>query len=332
MSASPFLSFCIPSYNQLYRVSALVKSLLLQPDDDIEVVILDNASTDGTFKELNKIIDSRLKLVVNSKNNGALYNMINVFSYASGEYVVYSTDKDITNVNEISNFKSFLRANRHVSCGYCNLNQKNKINKNYFFSSGYAAVNAIAYKGRHPTGYFFKNKELCKIKLNERFADFNIVDLFPLEFAFAEIAMMGTGAIYGGNIFKPNTGQDGGPKTKSATTNGTSKNAFFAPATRLKLAINYSRHAEQLSLNRINTLRLQAKIFVSELGGATIGYRRIMKNERLCDNYHMKCRKVGYWEILFISTSFIRKYFTQRFTHKKLIAVIFIFFIIFNLY
>jgi len=319
MSSKPLLSFCIPSYNRLVRVRELVLSLLSRPDPDIEVIVLDNGSTDGTFDALNQITDPRFRLAANPVNKGALFNMVNVFSYASGEYVVYSTDQDCTHIDRLDEFKTFLRAYPSVSCGFCEFRVPGA-GQHRVFTRGYDAISAIAYKGRHPTGYFFRNKDLRKVALNERLADFNVVDLFPLEFAFAEVCLMGDGAIYDGGLFSPNNGEDV-VKHKSSTTNGASKSAFFAPAVRLKLALSYSRHAEKLALPASDSSKLGVKIFFAELGAATIGYRTVMGNERLCIHYRMTPRRIGRLEMLAVGASFTLRYFSVRFAWEPVAAI-----------
>jgi glycosyltransferase involved in cell wall biosynthesis len=315
MAVTPHLTFCIPSYNRVERVEALVRSLLALPDDDIEVVVLDNASTDGTYDILSQIRDPRLKLAANPENRGALYNMVNVFSLATGKYVVYSTDQDKTHIARIAAFKAFLRTHPEVSCGFCNFDVEPGTQHQYH-PRGFEAVNAIAYKGRHPTGYFFRNADLRAVRLAERFADFNVVDLFPLEFAFAEVALTGDGAIYNGGLFSPNSSEDV-VHHKSSTTNGASRTAFFAPMARLKLALAYTRHVEQLALSRDERTKLVGQIFFGELRAATIGYRNVMSNERLCIHYCMDPRRIGHLELLRIGTSFAWCYLSCRVRHHR---------------
>jgi len=323
MHSQPLLSFCIPSYNRLIRVRELVLSLLSLPDDDIEVIVLDNGSTDGTFNELKKITDPRLKLASNSENRGALFNMVNVFGYASGEYVVYSTDQDRTNVDRLDEFKAFLRSHPSVSCGFCEFSVPGS-GRHRFFARGLDAVSSIAYTCRHPTGYFFRNEHLRMVRLAERFSDYKVVDLFPLEFAFAEISLLGEGAIYDGGLFSPNTGEDV-VKHKSATTDGASQKAFFSPETRLKLATSFSQHAEQLSLPRGAIAQIQGQVFISELIAATAGYRAVMANESLCIHYRMTPRRIGYYELLRIGGSFVAGYFSQRFRCARRSGLVFAF-------
>lgn len=301
-SPSPLLSFCIPSYNRVERVKALVCNLLSLPDSDIQVVVLDNGSTDKTSEVLAKIDDSRFIFASNQENQGALFNMVNVFRYATGQYVIYSTDQDSTDISKIHTFKSFLRDFPNISCGFCEF-EPHADGNHKIYECGFSAVAAIAYKGRHPTGYFFRNDDLCKVRLHERFSDRNFVDLFPLEFAFAEVAMLGDGLIYSDSLFVPNNTSDV-VTHRSSTTNGSSKSAFFAPAARRKLALSYSQHIHTLNLEKIEQYRLLSQVFVQELIASTLGYRSIMANHRLCIHYRMHPRAITPLDIVLISILF----------------------------
>jgi len=308
------LTFCIPTYNRSASVHQLVTTILSRPDRDIEVVVLDNGSTDDTLEVLGRIADRRLKVRSNGQNRGALFNMVNVFSHGNGKYLVYSTDQDQTDAAMIPDFKDFLASHPEVSCGYCTFDAPDG-KSNEIFAKGFDCVNAIAYKGRHPTGYFFKNTDLKNIHLVERFSDFEVVDLFPLEFAFGEVGLMGAGAIYHRPLFSPNTGSEV-VTHKSATTNGKSKTAFFAPAARLKLAISYSRHIEQLAIPTSEKSMLTAQVFMTELRAATVGFRAVMRNDELCVHYRMQPRNVSPLELTGIAASFCANYFNRQFSRR----------------
>jgi len=308
------LTFCIPTYNRSTSVHRLVSTILSRPDRDIEVVVLDNGSTDDTMEVLGHLADRRLKVRTNGQNRGALFNMVNVLGHGSGRFVVYSTDQDRTDAALIPDFKSFLASHPEVSCGYCSFDAPD-CKPNEIFVRGFDCVNAIAYKGRHPTGYFFRNEHLQSIRLAERFSDFEVVDLFPLEFAFAEVGLMGAGAIYHRPLFSPNTGSEVATH-KSATTNGQSRTAFFAPAARLKLALSYSRHIEQLELTASAKSMLTAQVFMVELRTATLGFRAVMGNEKLCMHYRMEPRNISPLEMTRIGASFCAGYFRQQFSRR----------------
>ena len=232
------LSFCIPTYNRVESIVKSVSAILSIPDKDIEIVVLDNGSTDDTLNSLRLIKDKRLVIYENKENKGALFNMVNVLNKGTGLFLVYLTDQDAVDSGEIARFKNFLLSQKGLAAGYCKFNSNSKIDFE-LFSKGYEAVRKIGYLGRHPTGYFFNRKMMRVTNHIDRFSDYNFVDLFPLEFVLSELAEMGFGAIYHRPIFIPETGKKV-ETTKSATTIGSSKNAFFSPKSRLKMALNFS--------------------------------------------------------------------------------------------
>jgi len=297
------LSFCIPTYNRAESVHRLVTTILTCTDPNIEVVVLDNGSPDATLDALRTIKDERLVVYSNGENKGALFNMVNVLNKGRGKFLVYSTDQDHIDSTKIDEFKTFLLRNPSVAGGYCVFDSPTG-ERCEIFPKGYQAVKNIAYQGRHPTGYFFNNDLLKTIKLVERFSDYEFVDLFPLEFAFAELCLLGDGAIYRRPIFRPETGQITVAKHKSSTTNGKSKKAFFSPETRLKLAIGYAKHIDSLQLAAKEKHALIVDTFLHELAMATKGYKSILANEILCAHYYMECRKVTVKELVNIGLAF----------------------------
>lgn len=303
------LSFCIPTYNRVQSVQRLVKDILSCPDPDIEVVVLDNGSTDDTLSVLREIKDERLFVYSNGVNRGALYNMVNVLNRGRGAYLVYSTDQDYVDHSKISKFKSFLLRHPDLACGYCRFDSRSE-NEFELFPKGYQSINNIAYRERHPTGYFFNNKLIKTVSLVERFSDYDFVDLFPLEFVFAELCLMGNGAIYHGNIFKPETGRNV-VKHKSSTTNGKSSKAFFSPEARLKLAINYSKHIDTLQLGQHEKTLLAIDTFIDGLLSTTLGYKAILGNTDLCIHYYMEPRVIKTKELFDIGLNYYKQYVAQ---------------------
>lgn len=300
------LSFCIPTYNRAEIVYQLVKDILSCSDQAIEVVVLDNGSTDDTLSMLGSINDKRLVVYANGENKGGLYNIVNVINKAKGKYLVFSTDKDHTNFNEITKFISFLLQNSNLACGYCTFNSESEVECETF-QKGYQAVKNIAYQGRHPTGYFFNNALLKSIHHVERFSDFKIVDQFPFEFIFAELCLMGNGAIYHRSIFSPES-EEMAAKYKTFNSSGKTKEAFFSPEARLKVAINYAKHIRTLQLALQEKEFLIIDVFVRQVAAATIGYKKLLKNKNLCIHYYIKDRDMKVIELLGIGLSFYKQF------------------------
>jgi len=302
------LSFCIPTYNRATTVYKVVSEILQYENFDIEVVILDNASTDNTLEILKTINDRRLIIYSNAENKGSLYNCVNVINKARGEYVIFSTDKDHTKFNEIAKFKSFIN-NNNLSGGYCSHNSKSEID--YFvFEKGYDAIKNVAYKGVHPTGYFFHNTLLKSIKHIEKYSDSNMVGEFPFEFILAELCTLGNGAVYNIPMFSLETG-DMAAKNKSFNNSGDPKKAFFSPEERLKLAINYTKQINTLNLTPREKYILIIDVFVQQLLAATIIYRSIIKNRNICIHYHLNCQYIDNIEIVKIGLHFYNQYALQ---------------------
>ena len=302
------LSFCIPTYNRAQSSTRLVNEILSCNDPDIEVVILDNGSTDETLINLKKIDDKRLFIYSNGENKGALFNMINVLSKATGKFLVYSTDQDSINASAITYFKTFLLSDQNISCGYCEFQPKPNV-ENELFTKGYDAVNKVGYLGRHPSGYFFNREMLETTNYLTRFSDYDFVDLFPFEFIFAELALIGNAAVFNKQLNIPETTGKIVSKNKSSTTNGTSSKAFFTPTSRLKMAINYTKHINQLELSLNERKKLMLEIFVRYLISATKGYKSILGNSALCEHYYLESRNIGLVEIISIGWKFYKKYY-----------------------
>ena len=78
----------IPVYNRASLVKIAVESALRQPQDDLEILVVDNASTDGTWDVLNAYRDPRLRLVRNDRNLGLFGNFNRCLFLARGEHVL----------------------------------------------------------------------------------------------------------------------------------------------------------------------------------------------------------------------------------------------------
>jgi glycosyltransferase involved in cell wall biosynthesis len=83
----PLVSVCIPTYNAENTVVSTVQSILKQTYQNLEIVLVDNASTDDTLAILSQFNDHRIKIYKNSKNIGAEKNWSRCIELASGKYI-----------------------------------------------------------------------------------------------------------------------------------------------------------------------------------------------------------------------------------------------------
>jgi len=73
----------IPTYNRKGYLAQALGSVLDQTYRDLEILVIDNGSTDGTFEFMASISDSRVKYVINENNLGMIGSInkgINTFS------------------------------------------------------------------------------------------------------------------------------------------------------------------------------------------------------------------------------------------------------------
>ena len=92
----PPVSIAIPAYNGEHYIAQSIESLLSQTYGDFELVISDNASTDGTEAICRHYAaaDERVRYVRRSENIGGPGNFRYVFSLCSGKYHKWSTADD----------------------------------------------------------------------------------------------------------------------------------------------------------------------------------------------------------------------------------------------
>jgi cellulose synthase/poly-beta-1,6-N-acetylglucosamine synthase-like glycosyltransferase len=66
----PQVSILVPTYNHEKYAAAAIESVLAKSFTDFELIINDDASTDGTFAELKKFEDPSILLMRNDRNRG----------------------------------------------------------------------------------------------------------------------------------------------------------------------------------------------------------------------------------------------------------------------
>jgi glycosyltransferase involved in cell wall biosynthesis len=306
----PFLSICIPTYNRVNALEKLVLRILECAAVDIEVVVLDNGSSDQTITQLSAIPDQRLSIHSNGTNRGVLFNVVNVLLKARGAYCMLLLDKDHIDPSQIIAFRAFL-ARERVACGFCEYGPPSG-QAPEVLTKGFETLRRVAYVCHHPTGYFFDTSLLQQLETTTRFIDYDLVGHFPFEFIFAELALRGRGAIYHAPLVSPETLVAAGAN-KSFGTNASKEDAFFSPNGRLKMAINFSRHIQSLPISSPEKRWLIVDRFMQGLMAATVGFRSILANDDLCRHYHMTRRKVGRAEMIRIAIDFYRKFVSAIF-------------------
>ena len=107
------LSICMPTYNRVAFLRELLPSVLCQldrvPAGEVELVVSDNASTDGTADYLRSLGGSHLRWWTNDENIGGDRNFLKCVAEARGEYVWLFGDDDLMPEGSVARVLDFLR-------------------------------------------------------------------------------------------------------------------------------------------------------------------------------------------------------------------------------
>ena len=109
----PTVSIGVPVYNGIKHISECLECLVNQTFADMEIVVLDNASTDGTDKVIKKFArrDPRVIYKRQPKTVPALQNFSDVLFAATGEYFCWRAYDDLSSSDFIEKLYRKLRDN-----------------------------------------------------------------------------------------------------------------------------------------------------------------------------------------------------------------------------
>ncbi|MFM2343381.1 MAG: hypothetical protein RLZZ592_3034 [Pseudomonadota bacterium] len=106
----PLVSILIPTYNRADLISATIQSALAQTYPALEVVVVDNASTDNTWKVVQTIAatDARVRPFRNAVNVGPVNNWLECARHAQGVYSKILWSDDLLHPNFLAATVPFL--------------------------------------------------------------------------------------------------------------------------------------------------------------------------------------------------------------------------------
>lgn len=108
---TPLVSICATFFNAERYIHRLINSCLNQTYKNIEIVIVDDASTDGSERVIREYMarDSRIKYFINDKRIGLALSLAKMFQLANGDFVMMIGADDWLARNYIENgVRSFL--------------------------------------------------------------------------------------------------------------------------------------------------------------------------------------------------------------------------------
>ena len=116
------VSIIIPVYNALEYIEICLNSLMNQSYENIEIILVDDGSTDGSSKVCDNIAHNDIRIhVIHKKNSGAGTARNVGLECAKGEYICFVDADDVVGYDYIEGLMHAIDANDLGICGFDNI-------------------------------------------------------------------------------------------------------------------------------------------------------------------------------------------------------------------
>ena len=122
------ISVIIPTYNRGHLILKSISSVLNQTYKNIEVLLIDDGSSDDTEHIINSLGDNRIRYIKLNQNNGASYARNIGIKYALGKYISFQDSDDLYHYDKLEKqYKNILQ--KKSDFDFCKVNLF--LNKSY---------------------------------------------------------------------------------------------------------------------------------------------------------------------------------------------------------
>lgn len=94
MGTRTMITVVIATYNRAHLLSRAIRSVLNQTHENLELIVVDDCSADGTREAVQSLTDARVRYVRHERNRGLPAGRNTGIHAASGEYVAFLDDDD----------------------------------------------------------------------------------------------------------------------------------------------------------------------------------------------------------------------------------------------
>lgn len=110
----PLVSVIMPAYNAGKYIGEAIESIIEQTYRQIELIIVEDCSTDDTLKQIEKYKDERITVVPNCENRGVSCSTNRGMALAKGKYIALLDDDDVAALNRIEKQVAYLEQHEEI--------------------------------------------------------------------------------------------------------------------------------------------------------------------------------------------------------------------------
>lgn len=115
----PIVSVIMPSYNHAKYIGQAIESVLSQTLADVELIVIDDGSTDGTQEVIQRYSDPRLRIKLRDRNVGAAQGTNDGLKMARGSFVAMVSSDDFFEPHKLETQLRVFREREAVTAVFC---------------------------------------------------------------------------------------------------------------------------------------------------------------------------------------------------------------------
>jgi glycosyltransferase involved in cell wall biosynthesis len=160
----PKISVVMASYNHASFVHQAIESVLSQSYKDIELVITDDGSSDGTAEVIRRVTDPRIRFHALTKNQGACVAVNDAIARSQGEYIAVLNSDDYFLPGKLERQGGFLDAHPEIGAVFGQPQFVDESGRDFYNPShAFAKVFALENRSRQEwlRHFFYAGNGLC---------------------------------------------------------------------------------------------------------------------------------------------------------------------------
>jgi len=122
------ISIIVPTYNKASILKTTIHELLKQTHKDIEIVVVNDSSSDNSDEIIKNIKNNKIKYIQHEQRLGATVARISGINKCNGEFIAFLDDDDVWNYNKLSLQNKILKKYSDLDFVMCDYVVNNQIN------------------------------------------------------------------------------------------------------------------------------------------------------------------------------------------------------------